>query len=462
MTMNNFDFDGQRVVVMGLGQFGGGLALTRYLVESGADVLVTDQSNAKTLESSICKLNDLLTGPHLNIVLGPHDPAVLRNIDTLVVNPAVPRPWENKFIQHAIDQGIFVTTEIEIAYRKLDPSRIVAVTGSAGKSTTSAMIHHILQSTNHHSILGGNIGGSILSQLEQITPETYIVLELSSAMLYWMWGRETQSNPMLGPAVGCITNCSSNHLDWHSSLDHYEQSKKHLLTAMNVNGTLILGDSLQEWNNLTNAITHIIGPNDAIGSCTVPGFHNAINAAMAITAAISITQTSPNSNNPVVQEMVSAVRSFTGLPHRLNICHQTDSLTFYNDSKSTVPQATLLALNAVGQRTPRSQIHLIAGGYDKGSDLSSIAHQAESIAGLYTIGVTGDSIAANAKSNAFACQTLENAITLALSRSKVGDAILLSPGCASWDQFINYEERGNLFESLARQLTKEPTCSSSL
>lgn len=456
--MNNFDFEGQRVVVMGLGQFGGGLALTRYLVESGADVLVTDQSDAKTLESSICKLNDLLTGPHLNIVLGPHDPAILHDVDTLVVNPAVPRPWENPFIAYAIEHGIFITTEIEIAYRRLDPSRVVAVTGSAGKSTTSAMIHHILKTTNHDSILGGNIGGSILSQLDQITPKTYIVLELSSAMLYWMWGRETQSKPMPGPSVGCITNCTSNHLDWHGSFDHYEQSKRHLFNAIDSNGTVILGEPLHQWSTLTNATTRIIQQSDAIASCTVPGTHNAINAAMALAAAKELT----NANDAQMQEMTKAVRSFTGLPHRLNLCYQTDSLSFYNDSKSTVPQATLLALSAISQTTPTNQIHLIAGGYDKGSDLSSIAHKAESIAGLYTIGVTGDSIASAAKSNAFACQTLENAITLAISRSKVGDAILLSPGCASWDQFTNYEERGEQFESLARQLTKEPACTSQL
>ena len=449
-------FSNTRVVVMGLGRFGGGVGLTRWLVESGANVVVSDPADRETLSDSLAKLNNLMDTGRLEIVHGPHEPTLLDEAQMLVVNPAVPMPWTSPFILEAQSRGITITTEIEIAYHYFDPTRIVAVTGSAGKSTTSAMIHHILSSIGVQSVLGGNIGGSLLIRLDKIDNKSIVVLELSSAMLYWLWGRGLNEKLLIAPAVGCITNCSPNHLDWHADESHYKASKQQLLQSMDETGTAILGESLRDWSAMTKARVEIIEEADEISGCHIPGIHNARNAAMAVRAAAAITGGSEDS----ISEMEHAVRSFPGLPHRLFRCHEHDGVVYFNDSKSTLPQATCLAVDALGEQVPKGAIHLIAGGYDKGLDLSPIAALADQLAGLYCIGNTGPGISHRAGEQATNCTTLEKAIECIHARVKPGDAVLLSPGCASWDQFTNYEARGDHFEQLVKAHTRSTPCSS--
>ncbi len=433
----------QRIIVMGLGRFGGGVGITRWLVESGAQVRITDPADADTLSKSIEQLTDLIEDHQLEIIHGPHDPSMLDDMDMLIVNPAVAQPWNDLFIQEAQSRGIEITTEIEIAYQQLNPDRIIAITGSAGKSTTSAMIHHTLEFVGYHSMLAGNIGGSLLKRLDEIKDDTIIVLELSSAMIYWLWGREGIDEPLRGPKVACITNYAPNHLDWHGDETHYRASKQQLLSILTNDATAILGDSIADWSIYTHADVRVV--DDAISDCAIPGGHNATNAAMAVHAAMTIAQSVDR------DAMIQAVRGFAGLPHRLNRCCQTNGITFFNDSKSTTPGATMLAIDAVSEQISRERIHLIVGGADKGSDLSSILGLADQIAGLYTIGTTGPSLAQG--SNAISCDTLDKAMIQAIRRAKPGDAIVLSPGCASWDQFANYEHRGERFVELAKAFT---------
>jgi len=433
----------KRIVVMGLGRFGGGVGVTRWLVESGASVLITDPADAESLSASLGQLADLIANNQLEIVHAPHDPSMLDDTDILVVNPAVPVPWNNPFIQEAQSRSITITTEIEIAYRQLNPDRIIAITGSAGKSTTSAMIHHILESTGCDAILAGNIGGSLLGRLDQINADTVIVLELSSAMIYWLWGCDRADEPMPYPKAACITNYAPNHLDWHGDETHYLESKQRLISILGDDSTAILGESIANWATHTRAEVRVI--DDEISQCAIPGKHNATNAAMAVGGALAIAASADR------VAMVEAVRGFAGLPHRLNRCHEGGGIVFFNDSKSTTPAATLLAVDAVGEQIPREHIHLIAGGADKGSDLSPIANLAASLAGLSTIGTTGPSLAQHA--NASYCETLDAAMARAINAAKPGDAIVLSPGCASWDQFANYEHRGERFVELAKALT---------
>ncbi len=443
------DLARKRIVVMGLGRFGGGVGITRWLVESGASVLVTDPADASTLASSIEQLADLIADHQLEIIHAPHDPSMLDDADMLIVNPAVPTPWNNPFIQEAQSRNIQITTEIEIAYRQLNPDRIIAITGSAGKSTTSAMIHHILDGTGHDAILAGNIGGSLLGRLNEIKADTIIVLELSSAMIYWIWGRDGTDAQPSAPQIACITNYAPNHLDWHGDETHYRDSKKLLISILGDDSIAMLGASIADWATCTHAEVHVV--DDAVSGCSIPGRHNATNAAMAVGGALAITASDDR------DAMVDAVRSFAGLPHRLNRCHEESGIVFFNDSKSTTPAATLLALDAISEQIPRERIHLIVGGSDKGSDLSPIANLAAHLAGLYTIGTTAPSLAQHA--NASCCETLDAAMTRAINAAEPGDAIVLSPGCASWDQFSNYEHRGDRFIALAKDLTQNPSCS---
>jgi UDP-N-acetylmuramoylalanine--D-glutamate ligase len=149
-------------------------------------------------------------------------------------------------------------------------------------------------------------------------------------------------------------------------------------------------------------------------------------------------------------DLIPAVQAFTGLPHRLHRSFEHQGVIYFDDSKSTTPQATLLAIKALETIAPRDRIHLIAGGYDKGSDLTPIANLAPELAGLYCIGTTAQSIVSASRSNAFNCNTLDHAMHQIHTRTQEGHLVLLSPGCASWDQFENYEQRGRRFVELAK------------
>ena len=437
---------GQHVYVMGLGRFGGGVGVSRYLARQGARVTVGDSGDPSQLNASIRSLHDLIDSGAVSLALGEHDTEDLQGIDALVVNPAVPRPWANPFIQHARSNRIRTTTEIEIAYRLLDSSRVIAVTGSAGKSTTSAMIHHGLIELGHTSTLGGNIGGSLLGDCDQ---SGFVILELSSAMLHWLGESGVlQDSP---PLAACVTNCLPNHLDWHGDESHYTQSKRLLARTVSPCGHLILGQQVQDWDlGAGTSSVRVIRDSDALVGCTVPGRHNGINAAMASSAIDAVLQSGTNTH-----QIHDAIRSFSGLPHRLQLVHEGQSVRFYNDSKCTVPGATQLAVDAISGLVDHSKIHLIAGGYDKGSDLSSVSDLAPSLAGLYAIGDTGRGLVDSGGDRALYCGDLENAMKAIASRLSEGDVVLLSPACASWDQFSNYEERGDRFTELAKVMHGE-------
>jgi UDP-N-acetylmuramoylalanine--D-glutamate ligase len=416
------DFAGRRVTVMGLGRFGGGAGVTRWLARQGADILLTDLQSHDQVQPAIAELQPLIDREQLQLRLGEHNVSDFTTCDVVIANPAVPRPWDNRFLRAAQAAGIPITTEIRLLTERIDRSRTIGVTGSAGKSTTTAMIHHTLRRAGFPAHLGGNIGGSLLNSLDRIRANDWIVLELSSAMLYWLddgVGFDTARG--FSPHVAVLTNLEPNHLDWHVTVEHYCRSKLNIFKHQQPGDHAFTEDDLEEGQ-----------PRIAL---RIPGEHNQRNAHVAAAAASRATGISP-------AECSAMLDDFNGLPHRLQLIAEHDGLRFYNDSKSTTPDATRRAIESFDD--PRS-IHLIAGGYDKGSDLSAIAAQASRLAGLYTIGRTGPAIAFAAGKGAVDCGTLESAIMQALPRMRPGDILLLSPGCASWDQFANFEQRGDRF-----------------
>jgi UDP-N-acetylmuramoylalanine--D-glutamate ligase len=432
-------WQGKRVYVMGLGRFGGGVGVTRYLASQGAEVRVGDSGTESALQDSIESIQGLINDQTVELIFGPHEIDDLDGVDVLVVNPAVPRPWENPFVCEAEKRGIEVNTEIEILYQQLDSDHVIAITGSAGKSTTSAMIYHALLRLGHRAVLGGNIGGSLLGQLEEIDADTWIVLELSSAMLYWL--SRSGAFKEYPPKLGCITNCVPNHLDWHGDAEHYERSKRVLAGAAQ---RLVLGEQVRNWGG-DDAI--VVDQSNGVDRCAVPGTHNAQNAAIAANAVCCVT-------GAEYETVCDSVRCFAGLPHRLQLVGEASGVKFYNDSKCTVPDAALLAVDAMEELVDRSRVHLIAGGYDKGSDLSPISERSDGLAGLYCIGATGSGLAKMGGSNATDCGDLQTAMSSIKDRMREGDVVLLSPGCASWDQFENYEARGELFAELVRSMSE--------
>ncbi|MEZ6243025.1 MAG: UDP-N-acetylmuramoyl-L-alanine--D-glutamate ligase [Phycisphaerales bacterium] len=436
------EFDGQRVVVMGLGRFGGGLGVARWLAAQGADTLVTDKEPEERLHESVRGLRDLVDVGRIELRLGEHNVSDFTTCDVVVVNPGVSRPWENRFVRAGEASGARVTTEIALLCERLPRrERVIGVTGTSGKSTTAGMIHHGLTGLGVRAHFGGNIGGSMLESLGDIRPDDWVVLELSSAMLHWLGSEASWA----GAGVAVVTNFAPNHLDWHGSIEHYEQSKRRLLDAQRPGDLAVLGPGVHAWATRPGVERDEIDEGEGVGGCVLPGAHNALNAevaARAIGAALGRDH---------IEGARAAVRSFPGLPHRLRLVHESGGVRVYDDSKSTTPAATLLAVEAIAGTLERGEagVHLIAGGYDKGIDLSAIARLGDRLGGVYAIGQTAHMLMGGERASL--CATLERAVGEAMSRAAPGDAVLLSPGCASWDQFENFEQRGRRFADLARE-----------
>lgn len=402
---HNVNLQGARVTVMGLGRFGGGFGVVQWLLGQGAEVTLTDLASEQELNEQI----DLLKKhPNITFVLGEHRTQDFTQTDLVIANPAVMQPWNNDYLQAAWDSGIHVTTEIELVTRQLPQNQIIGVTGTSGKSTTVSMIHAALDASGIRSHLGGNIGGSLLQTIDTIKENDIVILELSSAMLWWL-----EKAGGWSPHIAVLTTIEENHIDWHGSFDEYVRCKKLIFKYQTEQDIALTQDSGATFSGLR-----------------VLGKHNERNAAVAFLAAVAANANSKHARN--------GIQNFRGLPHRL----QEVGNGYYNDSKSTTPRATELAIDSFPDAT---KVHVIVGGYDKQTDLSLLAKQASRVCCMYAIGSTSQDIASLAEGQVLLCETLNHAVQKAKESMEEGDVLLLSPGCASWDQFENYEKRGELF-----------------
>ncbi len=445
---------------MGLGQFGGGLGAVQWLHSLGAKVLVTDRSSAAALADPLRSLAAAIERNEVTLRLGEHRAEDFERADLVVVNAAVPRPWENQFINIARVNGVEVTTEIRLAVERLGTSRTIGITGSSGKSTTTAMTESVLNASGRRVHVGGNFGGSLLDCLP-FAPDEWVLLELSSAQLWWL-SAESGGAPW-SPAVAALTNLAPNHVDWHGTLNHYLSSKNQIRRDQHLGNCFVSGFDLVPasmrsemerechlgawWEGAWRAPV----PDPSTLDLILPGEHQQRNAWLALSILAACSQIDGRAPAPDVAR--TALRSFSGLAHRLQPLGEVLGVRCFNDSKATTPEATLLAIASVG---PIERIHLIAGGYDKKVDLSPITALAPKLAGLYAIGATGSKLAA--QSPAIECGTLAKAVETAFERARPGETLLLSPGCASWDQFTNFEERGNRFAELVRDRGSPRRC----
>ncbi len=453
---------------MGLGSFGGGAGAAQFLANSGADVLVTDLRPPDALTDSLSDLRDALDHNKITLRLGEHNVSDFTTADFIVASPAVPKPWDNRFLRAAQAAGVPITTEMRLLLERLpNLQNVIGVTGTAGKSTTAAMIAHALRhvapaldpSPRVH--LGGNIGGSLLPSVDAIHEHDWVVLELSSFMLYWLGqGVGAADQPGFSPAIAVLTNLASNHLDWHPDFAHYIQSKANIFRCQRPSGSAIIPSETWEQHREHLASAMTTGAQlctdirtDNLPPLKLPGVHNRKNAALALAAINAVL--SPSA--AIQEQLCDALANFPGLPHRMQLIAERANESgapparIYNDSKSTTPEATALAIAALLENPDPLAVHLICGGYDKGLSLAPLIEAATLCKAVYTIGATGPAIATalketpNQHANVIEAGSLKSAVKQALNQLQPGDAILLSPGCASWDQFRDYRERGDAF-----------------
>ena len=460
----NRDYRNQQVLVMGLGSFGGGLGVVRFLVDRGAKVTITDTRSAEKLSEALVELSPL-TG--LEYRLAGHDEADFRNANLIVVNPAV-RP-DNRFLQIARAAGVPLTSEMNLFWQ-WNSAPVVAVTGSNGKSTTTSLIHAILQQTGRRTWLGGNIGISLLPQVDQIRAEDIVVLELSSFQLTDL------DRLQVSPAVSVVTNFAPNHLDWHESLDHYRWAKQTMLRWQSESDVAVINADDKDvcgWGGAGKRLVfglQDLGENGVFASgragdaivrmpgrhqtlpisqwLKLPGRHNLSNSLAATCVALQLGATE--------EAIHQGLEQYRPLPHRLQWVADVNGRSFYNDSLATTPESAIVGLQAFDR-----PVVLMAGGYDKHVDLSQMATEiALRVKAVALMGQTAPGLRELIRRRADSiCLTSPDfpsfraAFDWAIAQSEPGDVILLSPGCASYDWFRNFADRGGQFTEFVHSLT---------
>ncbi len=435
----------RKITVVGLGHFGGGVGVSRWLCRQGARVTVTDAAAADKLADSVSQLSGLDVTFHL----GGHEEEDFTRADLLVVNPAVAK--EMPLLAAARRAGVARTSEINLFIQRC-PARIVGVTGSVGKSTTTAMIGDILRRrfTTH---VGGNIGGSLLEILDRISPSDVVVLELSSFQL--------EDLPLIAvsPHLAVVTNLTPNHLDRHGTLEAYGEAKKNIFRFQGKDDMLVLNADdppTAAWAREAPGRVEFFDPHAELFGLLLPGAHNQANAQAAWTAARQL-----GVDRATAQE---ALREFKGLPHRLQFVCERGGVRYFNDSKCTTPEGAIVALEAF---EPRKVVQIV-GGYDKRVSFDAFgAALAQRAKTVVAVGATKGQIVAAVQKALDAVRMAANddampakvivapsfdvAVAAAKLAAAPGDVVLLSPACASWDMFTNYEKRGERFVELVTQ-----------
>jgi UDP-N-acetylmuramoylalanine--D-glutamate ligase len=441
---------------MGLGQFGGGVDSVIFACESGAKVTVTDLADEKALEESLARLGDCDIEYHL----GAHRAEDFKNADVVIVNPAVGP--DNKFLQIARKANRLITSQIEIFFQ-LCSCRIVGITGANGKSTTTALTAGLLRAgigregADYRDVwLSGNIGNEpLLGSLEQMDAHDVVVLELSSFQLEQLGGIQK------GPDVSVITNLTPNHLDRHGTFEAYCAAKENIfkfqkLSESNPAVSIFNAEDTitAEWfaryskqpsrRCLTFKAADV--SDQLRGAFKLPGAANLSNlaAAAAVAAEFGVG----------AEQMRRVLGTFETLPHRLQLVAKIDGVCWYNDSIATTPVSAIAALEAFEE--PKI---IIAGGYDKGLAFDELGEKiAQKAKAAILIGKTATKIAAAIQAAGkmsveveFASSMAE-AVNCANRLVQNGDVVLLSPACASYDMFTNFQQRGQAFTTLVNQL----------
>jgi len=497
--MNKEFFAGKKVLIMGLGHFGGGADVAEFTANAGAKVIITDLASADQLSDSIKKLKEF---PDIEFHLGSHDPADFQQADIIVANPAVAP--DNEFLELARRHNKFITSQISIFF-ELSPAPIIGITGANGKSTTAALTTHLLKSRLGKSMvrntsiehressienvwLSGNIGNEpLLTVIDQIDPNDLIVLELSSfqleqlALPAFTGMSPPRKRGQKAPKVALLTNLTPNHLDRYGTFADYCAAKENIFKFQKPDKNCpavsifnaedkIAAEWFEKYKEDTGRICIKFSTDDVSKeirkSFPLSGRANLSNLAAALCLARHFGIDD--------DRIKSSLPEFKPLPHRLELVTEINGVCWYNDSKATTPQSAIASLEAFDQPTI-----IIAGGYDKNIPFDELGQKiAENAKAAILLGQTAKKIAdaiRNAKTSLRGAKrrsnlkphntqyairntqvkivdSLAQAVDLASRLAVSGDVVLLSPACASYDMFDNFQHRGREFCKLIRQV----------
>ena len=446
---------GKRVLVVGLGK--SGVASALFLHEHGAKVSVSDAKSPDQLRQEIPVLLDA----GISVETGQHGERTFRDQDLIVISPGV--PVDVPQLVHAGERGIPVIGEIELAAQFLK-GKIVGITGSNGKTTTTSLAGEIIATGGRHTLVGGNIGTPAISFVGQTGDDTWIVLEISSFQL--------ETIQTFHPRIAVVLNVTPDHLDRHYSFENYAAAKARILenqaagdfAVLNADDATCVAMAKKSkapvyWFSRQRAVEHgaFVRDNRIIwrdadreetvmpaGEIGLKGAHNVENVLAGVCVGL-LAGIDPG-------DVRRAVASFKAVEHRLEYVATVGGVEYYNDSKATNVDATIKALESFA-----GHVHLILGGKDKGGDYSVLNDLLKArVKRVYTIGAAAQKIESQLKgAEVLRCETLEAAMKRASEAAVAGDVVLLAPACASFDQFDSYEHRGRVFKELVRQLARE-------
>ncbi|TMD39290.1 MAG: UDP-N-acetylmuramoyl-L-alanine--D-glutamate ligase [Chloroflexi bacterium] len=444
-------FAGRHALILGYGR--SGRAATAFLQHRGSSVRVVDRADTPDLRRE-------LDAAGIAAHLGGYGPSDLNGTDLLVVSPGV--AWDEPLVETARQRGIEVSSEIDLFFRTC-PSPIVGITGTNGKTTTTALVAEVLAAGGLNVMRGGNIGEPVLDRVDQLRPDAWVVLELSSFQL------ESITSPRLH--IGAVLNVTPDHLDRHKSFERYAAIKARAVAFMQPQDHALLNadDSVclamrertrgevlafavrspidrgttveNDWLVIRNeAGDERVMP---VRDVPLPGEHNLSN----VLAAIGAGEAAGLAPEPMAQ----AIRQFKAVEHRLELVGRFSGVRWYNDSKATNPDSTYKALAAFSE-----PIVLIAGGRNKGIDLEPLAQAiAKRATALVAMGETGEELARRVRDAGLEqverAADLRDAIRKAAALAAPGSVVLLSPAFTSYDMFENYEDRGRRFKSTVLQ-----------
>ncbi|WP_066368320.1 UDP-N-acetylmuramoyl-L-alanine--D-glutamate ligase [Neobacillus fumarioli] len=440
----------KKILVLGLAK--SGISAATLLHKLGAFVTVNDQKPLSENPGAQCLLEQ-----GIKVICGEHPVELLdEGFELIVKNPGI--PYSNPMIQGAIENGIPVITEVELAY-EISEAPFIGITGTNGKTTTTTLVYEMLKQGNKNPLIAGNIGTVASGVAEEARKDQTIVIELSS---FQLMGIQT-----FKPRIAIITNLYDAHLDYHGTRKEYWKAKENITKNQTELEYLIINADQEQTLEIASRSKAKIIPFStkkvlSDGACiregwicfnqenvmpvadiVLPGVHNLENILSAVAAAkLSGVE------NIAIQ---AVLRTFTGVRHRLQFVTEINGRKFYNDSKATNILATVNALAAF--HTP---VILLAGGLDRGNEFDELIPYLKNVKALITFGQTAPKLERVGKEAGIKTivrvDNVEKAVPVAYQYSEIGDIILLSPACASWDQYKTFEVRGDIFIEAVHKL----------